>query len=494
LLGQLGSLFAVETDVYSISSSGSYTAISNSVAVIDAASGNKVLPAVKVQAPPGTGALLDGCSMQVGEVDCGWEGSNSANAWVTRLNYATGKTTTVTLTAPAGMTDIQWVDWLGDGFASAQTVGPNSTYDLYAYDLGNPLQYAQLNSWPYASYGSMVASVTYNDSSTTTNGYDSLNVARLPFGGGSVPTLIGVVGGMSPVSAAAPLKLDLDFSKPVGAGTLTVTDSTGKVVGQVYKTQPTPDGSLRGLTWTPPVSAAGGTYKWTFDATDSNGQHVVANVGSGPASGSFTVMATCSTFSDVAPDNQFAPHICWMAANKITTGMTDTTYAPRGSVTREAMAAFMYRLAGVSYSASSKPSFPDVTQTGPGSNQFFTEIEWMNAMSITHGMDDGTYAPKSPVTREAMAAFLYRLAGSPSYGPPSKPSFPDVSNDKNSKNYNQFYTEIEWMNAMGITTGMADGTYAPKQPVTREAMAAFMWRMSSQQLYCTTYTNGTDCP
>jgi len=213
------------------------------------------------------------------------------------------------------------------------------------------------------------------------------------------------------------------------------------------------------------------------------------------ASGSTTVTVTlpaCPTFTDVSPaNNQFAPQICWMAANKITTGMPDGTYAPKQPVTREAMAAFVYRLAGVSVTPPSKPSFSDVSQSN---SLFYTEIEWMSTKGITTGMPDGTYAPKQPVTREAMAAFLYRLAGSPTYYPPSKPSFPDVSNDKNSKNYNQFYKEIEWMNAKGITTGMADGTYAPKQPVTREAMAAFMWRMSNQHLYCTAYTTGTDCP
>ena len=240
------------------------------------------------------------------------------------------------------------------------------------------------------------------------------------------------------------------------------------------------------------VQAADAGHKLSVQVTGSATGYTTAS----KTSAAVTVTATlpaCPKFSDVASDNQFASQICWMAVNKITTGMPDGTYAPKGPVTREAMAAFMYRLAGVSYSASSKPSFPDVTQTGPNTNLFYTEIEWMNAKGITHGMDNGTYAPKQPVTREAMAAFLYRLAGSPSFTPPSKPTFSDVSNDKNSTAYNQFYTEIEWMNAKGITTGMADGTYAPKQPVTREAMAAFMWRMSNQHLYCTAYTNGTDC-
>jgi len=232
---------------------------------------------------------------------------------------------------------------------------------------------------------------------------------------------------------------------------------------------------------------ATGTVTITATAKDGSGKSATASV---------TVLATCSTFSDVASDNPFTPYICWMAVNKITTGMTATTYAPQGNVTREAMAAFMYRLAGSpTYTPPAKPTFSDVSndKNSKDFSQFYLEIEWMNAQGITHGMTATTYAPKASVTREAMAAFLYRLAGSPTYSPPTKPSFPDVSNDINLTSYSPFYKEIEWMNAKGITTGMQDGTYAPKGDVTREAMAAFMWRMSNQKLYCSKYTKGIGC-
>jgi len=233
---------------------------------------------------------------------------------------------------------------------------------------------------------------------------------------------------------------------------------------------------------------AAGTATITVRAADGSGKTTAVSV---------TVLQPCTQFSDVASDNLFAPQICWMWVNKITTGMTATTYAPQGNVTREAMAAFLYRLAGSpTYAPPAKPTFSDVSndKNSKDFNAFYKEIEWMNAAGITHGMGDGTYAPKQPVTREAMAAFLYRMAGSPTYTPPSKPSFPDVSNDMNLTSYSQFYKEVEWMSAKGITTGMQDGTYAPKGDVTREAMAAFMWRMSNQKLYCSKYTKGIGCP
>jgi len=496
VIDQLGSLFLVETETWSTSGGSFANWQSGSVTVRDAANGNAIVGKTLTLSKPPTNAQWPNCYLQIGEVDCGWNNWNgttySTSAWVTRLNYVTQTVSTVSIPAPTGSV-ISGFSGFGDGFVIAETSPSTSlsgpgTLKLYAYNLNNLPQSVELDGdYSAATSGSLVTLATYD-----ATGSESLRVVNLPFGGGSAPTLIGVVGGAA-VSTVAPLKLDLDLSKPVAAGSLTIKDPSGKVVATVV-TPATPDGSLRGLSWTPLVSSPLGKYTWTLNVKDSLGQLAVANVGSGAASGSFMVVPSCSQFSDVTASNQFAPHICWMAANSITKGMTETTYAPKGNVTREAMAAFMYRLAGVSYSAPSKPSFTDVTQTGPNGNQFFTEIEWMNAKNITHGMQPGQYAPKAPVTREAMAAFLYRLAGAPTYSPPSKPSFPDVSNDKTSKYYNQFYKEIEWMNAKGITTGMADGTYAPKQPVTREAMAAFMWRMSNQKLYCTTYSTGIGCP
>lgn len=73
-----------------------------------------------------------------------------------------------------------------------------------------------------------------------------------------------------------------------------------------------------------------------------------------------------------------------------------------------------------------------------------------------------------------MAAFMYRLAGSPDYTPPSKSSFEDVLPDR------QFYKEISWLASTGISTGWTedDGTktYRPNESINRDAMAAFMYR------------------
>lgn len=109
-----------------------------------------------------------------------------------------------------------------------------------------------------------------------------------------------------------------------------------------------------------------------------------------------------------------------------------------------------------------------------GGNVFVNEITWMKNKGISTGYADGTYRPFDTVNREQMAAFMYRMAGSPDYTPPAVSPFLDVPTT------HYFYKEISWMKAAGISTGWSDKTYRPYQPVIREAMAAFMNRYSAQ--------------
>ncbi|MEE1618896.1 S-layer homology domain-containing protein [Brachybacterium sp. J153] len=118
--------------------------------------------------------------------------------------------------------------------------------------------------------------------------------------------------------------------------------------------------------------------------------------------------------------------------------------------------------------------FTDVT---PTSSIFFVEISWMKHEGYTTGWSDGTYRPLQPINRDAMAAFLYRAAGSPAYTPPARSPFRDVSTTS------MYYTEIAWAWSEGITTGWDDGTFRPLEPINRDAMAAFLYRYAGEPAF-----------
>jgi secreted trypsin-like serine protease len=172
-------------------------------------------------------------------------------------------------------------------------------------------------------------------------------------------------------------------------------------------------------------------------------------------------------FDDVTFGHPFLTEIWALADTGVVGGYPDGTYRSSSPVTRQAMSAFLYRLAGQpTFVDPIEPTFTDVSPSHP----FFSEIEWMAAEEISSGYDDGTYRPAAPVTRQSMSAFLHRYAGAPD-GPFPDPGFSDVSSS------HPFFLEVTWMADSGVSTGYADGTFRPAASVSRQAMAAFLFRM-----------------
>ena len=184
--------------------------------------------------------------------------------------------------------------------------------------------------------------------------------------------------------------------------------------------------------------------------------------------------ATASnTFTDVPVTAQFHTEITWLAQEGISTGYADNTFRPHHAITRDAMAAFMYRLAGEpSFTAPAKSPFRDLTPQ----SKFYKEITWLAQTGVSTGWtQDNTYRPFEPVTRDAMAAFMYRLAGKPSFTAPGRSPFADVTPQS------QFYKEITWLAQTGVSTGWTeDNTYRPFWNIARNAMAAFMFRFDAR--------------
>ena len=187
-------------------------------------------------------------------------------------------------------------------------------------------------------------------------------------------------------------------------------------------------------------------------------------------------------FGDVPADNQFAREIGWLAEQGISTGWqvpgAPREFRPLAPVARDAMAAFLYRWAGSpEFTAPAVSPFTDVSVD----NQFFTEIAWLESQGYSTGWTEAdgsaTFRPLEPIARDAMAAFLHRIAGAPEVDVPATPSFVDVAPG------DAFATEIEWLAGTGIATGWEgnDGRdlYRPLAPVARDAMAAFLERFAT---------------
>ncbi|MFC8038943.1 S8 family serine peptidase [Paenarthrobacter sp. NPDC057355] len=187
---------------------------------------------------------------------------------------------------------------------------------------------------------------------------------------------------------------------------------------------------------------------------------------------------TVSPFKDVLTTQQFYKEMAWMADTGISKGWVEAdktlSYRPLTPINRDAMAAFLYRMAGSpDYTPPAQSPFKDVETT----QQFYKEMAWLAETGISSGwIENGgrLYKPLTPINRDAMAAFLYRLANKPDYVAPPWLPFNDVSSGQ------QFYKEMAWMYETGISSGWSDAyqrVYKPLSPINSDAMAAFLYRM-----------------
>jgi hypothetical protein len=190
-----------------------------------------------------------------------------------------------------------------------------------------------------------------------------------------------------------------------------------------------------------------------------------------------------ASFRDVQVGAPFHCYIEWLAEHGISTGWVVggvAEYRPMASIERQAMAAFIYRKVdtfGVEGNAwfptPGTSSFLDV----PTTSNFHRHIELFADGTATTGFGTAVYPLSQPVALpdcQAMAAFIYRLAGSPTdFVTPATATFVDVPVGT------PFFREIEWLATQGITTGwnVAGGVeFRPGAQIERQAMAAFMWR------------------
>ncbi|WIB10943.1 S-layer homology domain-containing protein [Arthrobacter sp. zg-Y820] len=176
-----------------------------------------------------------------------------------------------------------------------------------------------------------------------------------------------------------------------------------------------------------------------------------------------------AAFRDIPSGTQFERDIRWTGNAGVATGYEDGTYRPLEPVRRDAMAAFLYRFHGSpDFVPPSTSPFVDLRTT----DKFYKEITWLASMGISAGWPDGTYRPLQPVNRDAMAAFMFRTVNTANFSEPADSPYKDV------KNTDQFYREMAFMSAAGVTTGWPDGTFRPLEPVSRDAMAALLYRLN----------------
>ncbi|MCC5954288.1 MAG: S-layer homology domain-containing protein [Acidimicrobiia bacterium] len=200
-----------------------------------------------------------------------------------------------------------------------------------------------------------------------------------------------------------------------------------------------------------------------------------------------TAPAGATAFPDVPEDHPFAVPIDWAVTTGVTNGFADGTFRPTVAVSRQAFAAFLARYDDGASDSELTPCEGDGPFTDvPASHPFCAEITWLVDLGITTGFPDETFRPTNPISRQAMAAFLTRYAADDEPDPcEGNGPFTDVPAT------HPFCAEITWMVDEGITTGFPDDTFRPTNPISRQAAAAFLWRLAGEPTGITTRVSVT---
>lgn len=128
-------------------------------------------------------------------------------------------------------------------------------------------------------------------------------------------------------------------------------------------------------------------------------------------------------------------------------------------------------------SAGEEPAFQDVR---PG-DWCYDAVRWAFEAGLMNGTSADAFSPDAPTTRGQIVAILYRLEGSPASEEPGfilvggESAFSDVTPGA------YYAAAVSWASESGIVNGYGDGTFRPNNLITREQLAAFLYRYASRK-------------
>lgn len=180
---------------------------------------------------------------------------------------------------------------------------------------------------------------------------------------------------------------------------------------------------------------------------------------------------TSQKFTDVNGSTKWAANsVDFMADSKLVNGITTTTFGPNQTMTRAMLVTILYRAAG-------QPSVAGITNkfTDLKANEYYVDaVLWAANTGVVTGATATKFDPDGKVTREQIAAILYRYAGSPTGNAASLTGFSD---QKNVSAY--AVPALQWAVGLGIITGVSTNgrtTLSAKNNATRAQVAVMLHR------------------
>ena len=173
-----------------------------------------------------------------------------------------------------------------------------------------------------------------------------------------------------------------------------------------------------------------------------------------------------NVFADVQNNAWYSAAVAYVYNNGIMNG-TEKGFEPNATTTRAMLVTMLYRLENEPAAGATK--FSDVS-----AGQWFSNaIAWASANGVVNGYENGKFGPNDMITREQLAAVLYRFAQFKGYDVSVKGSLSNFSDSGSVSDWAQ--EAMQWAVGAGIING-DNGALKPAGNATRAEVAMMLMR------------------
>lgn len=193
-----------------------------------------------------------------------------------------------------------------------------------------------------------------------------------------------------------------------------------------------------------------------------------------------TDQKTVQLFSDVKQTDWFYSDVGYVHAQGLMRGTGGALFEPQTEASRGMVVTILWRLDGALAARGS--NFSDVKNDA----YYYDAVAWALQCGITEGTGDQMFCPDAPITREQLAAVLYRYAGYKKY---ALSGTLDLSAYTDKDQISEYAAvAMQWANTNGIITGITKETLVPQGNAVRCQIAAMLTR------FCTTVVSSNAGP
>ena len=186
----------------------------------------------------------------------------------------------------------------------------------------------------------------------------------------------------------------------------------------------------------------------------------------------FAASGSGTRFQDVKTTDWFYGAVEYVAQKNMMSGTAANRFSPNQTTTRGMIVTILYRMEG-------EPSTTGTAFSDVAKGQWYTDaVAWANTNGIVTGYGGGIFGPNDAITREQMAAILYRYAQHKGYETGASGNITSFSDGGKVSSY--AVQAMNWAVGSGLISGVGNNTLSPQSGATRAQAATILMRFDQE--------------